>query len=68
VQRRILELNPSHAVIKQMKERFDKNQEDARIGDFAELLLGQSLLAEGDELPDPTRFGQLLIQLMIQHG
>jgi molecular chaperone HtpG len=68
VQRRILELNPGHAVVKQMKERFDKNQEDPRIGDFAELLLGQALLAEGGDLPDPTHFGQLLIELMIQQG
>jgi molecular chaperone HtpG len=68
VQRRILELNPSHAVVKQMKERFDKNQADPRIGDFAELLLGQALLAEGGDLPDPTHFGQLLIDLMIQQG
>jgi molecular chaperone HtpG len=68
VQRRILELNPGHAVVKQMKARFDKNQADSRIGDFAELLLGQALLAEGGDLPDPTHFGQLLIELMIQHG
>ena len=68
VQRRILELNPAHAVIKQMKDRFDKNKDDARIGDFAELLLGQALLAEGDELPDPTHFGQLLIELMIHQA
>jgi molecular chaperone HtpG len=51
-----------------MKDRFDKNKDDARIGDFAELLLGQALLAEGDELPDPTRFGQLLIELMIHQA
>jgi len=68
VQRRILELNPGHAVVKQMKERFDKNQADPRIGDFAELLLGQAILAEGGDLPDPTHFGQLLIDLMIQQG
>jgi len=68
VQRRILELNPGHAVIKQMRERFDKNKEDPRIGDFAELLLGQALLAEGGDLPDPTHFGQLLIDLMIHQG
>jgi molecular chaperone HtpG len=68
VQRRILELNPDHAVVKQMKDRFDKNHEDPRIGDFAELLLGQALLAEGGDLPDPTHFGQLLIALMIQQG
>ena len=68
VQRRILELNPGHAVVKQMKERFDKNQQDPRIGDFSELLLGQAILAEGGDLPDPTHFGQLLIALMIQQG
>jgi molecular chaperone HtpG len=68
MQRRILELNPGHAVIKQMKARFDKNKEDGRIGDLAELLLGQAILAEGGELPDPTRFGQLLIELMVNQG
>jgi molecular chaperone HtpG len=68
VQRRILELNPGHAVIKQMKDRFDKNKDDVRIGDLAELLLGQAILAEGGELPDPTRFGQLLIELMVNQA
>ena len=68
VQRRILELNPGHAVIKQIKSRFDKNKDDGQIGDLAELLLGQAILAEGGELPDPTRFSQLLIELMANLG
>jgi molecular chaperone HtpG len=68
VQRRILELNADHAVIKQLKVRFDKNKDDPRVGDLAELLLGQALLGEGGDLPDPARFSQLLIELMIQQG
>jgi len=30
------------------------------------LLLGYSLLAEGSEIPDPTRFNRHVVKLMLQ--
>jgi molecular chaperone HtpG len=63
-QRRILELNAEHALVRGLRRRFDANPDDAVIGDYAELLLGWSLLAEGSEPHDPVRFTQLVAGLM----
>jgi molecular chaperone HtpG len=66
-QKRIMELNAGHAIFKQLEKRFEANAEDKVVGDYAELLLGYALLAEGSELHDPLRFNQLVAQLMTQN-
>ena len=63
-QRRILELNAGHALVRGLRRRFDANPNDPVVGDYAELLLGWSLLAEGAEPHDPVRFTQLVAGLM----
>jgi molecular chaperone HtpG len=63
-QRRILELNAGHALVQGLRRRFDANPNDSVVGDYAELLLGWSLLAEGAEPHDPVRFTQLVAGLM----
>jgi molecular chaperone HtpG len=63
-QRRILELNAEHPMVRGLRRRFDANPNDAVVGDYAELLLGWSLLAEGSEPHDPVRFTQLVAGLM----
>lgn len=63
-QRRILELNAGHALVQGLRRRFDANPHDRVVGDYAELLLGWSLLAEGSEPHDPARFTQLVAGLM----
>lgn len=63
-QRRILELNAEHPLVQGLRRRFDDNVEDPVVGDYAELLLGWSLLAEGSEPHDPVRFTQLVAGLM----
>ena len=47
-----------------LRRRFDANPNDSVVGDYAELLLGWSLLAEGSEPHDPVRFTQLVAGLM----
>ncbi len=63
-QRRILELNPDHPILDKLKERFDADAESPQVRDYADLLLGYGLLAEGAELPDPARFNHLVADLM----
>ncbi|MBQ9430840.1 MAG: molecular chaperone HtpG [Kiritimatiellae bacterium] len=63
-QKRLLELNPSHPLIKRMKEMLDTNQDDAKLHDYIDLLFGQALLSEGSALKDPRRFTQLVADLM----
>jgi molecular chaperone HtpG len=63
-QRRIMELNPDHRILAGLRERFDKDQEDPVISEYADLLLGYGLLAEGTELPDTARFNRAVADLM----
>jgi molecular chaperone HtpG len=65
-QRRIMELNPKHQIFQKMQERYQKDKDDQIIGDYAELLFGYALLAEGSELPDPVRFNKLVAELIIR--
>ncbi|MBV8201734.1 MAG: molecular chaperone HtpG, partial [Acidobacteria bacterium] len=63
-QRRIMELNPGHRILTGLKEHYDRSAEDPLIGEYAELLLGYGLLAEGSELPDAARFNRAVAELM----
>ena len=65
-QRRILELNPNHEIFVKLQERFQQNKEDKVIGEYAELLLGYALLAEGSEIPEPVKFNRLMVGLMLK--
>ena len=46
-------------------ERFEADQSDPLLVDFAHLLLGYALLAEGSDLPDPSRFNKSIGDLMV---
>jgi molecular chaperone HtpG len=63
-QRRILELNAAHPLVRGLRERFEADARDPVVGDYAQLLLGWSLLAEGSEPHDAARFTQLVAGLM----
>jgi molecular chaperone HtpG len=67
-QRRIMEINPNHEIFARMLERYDADQQDELLGDYAELLLGYGLLAEGSELPDPARFNKLIADVMVKNA
>ncbi|HRR33580.1 MAG TPA: molecular chaperone HtpG [Kiritimatiellia bacterium] len=63
-QLRTLELNPDHAVVARMKSMLDADKNDPRLADYADLLFGQALLAEGASPKNPQRFTQLVAELM----
>src|SRR5262249_56965898 len=65
-QRRIMELNPNHAVFNRMLERYKRDAADPLLADEAELLLACGLLAEGSELPDVGKFNRLLTDLLVR--
>ena len=58
--KRILELNPEHALVTGLREAHTSRPEDEGLAETAELLYGMALLAEGGELGDPARFIKLL--------
>lgn len=62
--KRILELNPSHALISGLKkahaEQSGKDSSSAELAETAELVHGLALLSDGGELSDPSRFSRLM--------
>ena len=59
--KRILELNPEHALVTGLRTAHEANADDPALAEAAELLYGMALLAEGGgELADPPRFTRLL--------
>ena len=65
-QKRIMELNPSHPILAKLHDRFQHDKEDVSLDEYAELLFGYGLLAEGSELPDPVTFNQRVAELMVR--
>jgi len=65
-QRRILELNPNHDIFIKLHERFKNNSKDDALSEYADLLFGYALMAEGSELPDPVRFNRQMVNIMLQ--
>jgi molecular chaperone HtpG len=56
----ILEINPTHPVVKRMEE------EKQRFSDWGHLLFDQALLAEGGQLEDPAGFVRRMNELMLE--
>ena len=63
-QRRIMELNPKHEIYLKMEERFRTDGGDPILNDYADLLFGYALLAEGSEVADPVQFNRVLASLL----
>ena len=57
----ILELNPTHPIVKALKEEKDDN----RFSDWAHILFDQAMLAEGGNLSDPAAFVKRLNDLIL---
>lgn len=56
----IFEINPEHALIKQMADEADEEA----FGRWVEMLLGQAMLAERGSLDDPSQFLSAMNQLL----
>ncbi len=57
----ILEINPSHPIIKRMEEETD----DERFAEWSRLLLDQAILSEGGQLEDPASFVRRMNDIML---
>jgi molecular chaperone HtpG len=64
--KRVLELNPTHAIVTKLRQIHAMDAKDPRLALYAELLYGQALLAEGGALADPAAFSRRLTELMLQ--
>jgi molecular chaperone HtpG len=63
-QKRILELNPEHSVVKGLLKLFQANPSDARVQDYGHLLYDQALLSEGSRLNNPSAFIKRMNELL----
>jgi molecular chaperone HtpG len=62
--KRILELNPNHALVEAMHKLFEKDSKSPRLVEYSELLYDQALLAEGSKIKDPLLFAKRINQFM----
>jgi molecular chaperone HtpG len=59
-----LEINPSHAVIKKLKERVEKDKSDKTVKDLVILLFETALLASGFSLEQPQVHAQRIYRMV----
>ncbi|MCB0949186.1 MAG: molecular chaperone HtpG, partial [Mycobacterium sp.] len=60
VEKRILELNPSHPLVTGLRQAHQDRGADDTLTETAELLYGTAVLAEGGTPEDPAKFAALL--------
>ncbi|OMO87432.1 Heat shock protein Hsp90 [Corchorus capsularis] len=54
--KRVLEINPRHPIIKELRERVVKDPEDESVKQTAQLIYQTALMESGFNLPDPKDF------------
>ncbi len=62
--KRILEINPTHALLTNLEAERKTNPASPRLRDWIHLLFDQALLAEGSPIEDPSRFAERLTKLL----
>ncbi|GAB5389343.1 MAG: molecular chaperone HtpG [Alphaproteobacteria bacterium] len=60
---RILELNPTHPLIRTLADKADAADDDL-LADAAHLLMDQARILDGEPLPDPVAFSRRMAEMM----
>ncbi len=63
---RTLELNANHPLLPKLRAIVERDRNDPALAQYAELLYGQAILAEGGQLPDPAAFSQRVAELLLR--
>lgn len=65
--RRILEINPDHKMIKELKRRCDENnnEDKATTNRLINLLFETSLLSSGFSIPEPAKYARSIFNIMM---
>jgi molecular chaperone HtpG len=62
--KRILEVNPSHPLIKSLAVQQNKGSDKALLNDWVDVLYDTALLAEGNQVKNPGVFAKKLTKIM----
>ena len=66
VVKRVLEVNPTHPLLPKLQAIVERDRTDPALAEYAELLYGQAILAEGGQLPDPAAFSRRIADLLLR--
>ncbi len=66
--KRILELNPDHAVVQKLLDLQQADANNSKIETIAKLLFDQATIAEGGKVKDPAGFGKRMNELLTLVG
>jgi molecular chaperone HtpG len=61
--KKTLEINPDHEITKKLFTLYEKNPSDSLLADYAQLLWGHAVIADGGELTDVARFNSALLKI-----
>lgn len=64
--KRILEVNPDHAVVQALEKIVAANPADPRLEKYCRLLYDQAVLTEGSRIQDPLAFTQRVNELLLR--
>ena len=62
--KRILEVNPAHALVQSLAALHGRDPRSAQVGEWIEVLYDQALLTEGSAIEDPGVFARRLTSLL----
>ncbi len=61
--KRVLEVNISHPVMKKMQELYKQDKKNEKLADYAALVYDMAVISEGGKIDNPTRFNRLIGEL-----
>ncbi len=62
--KRILELNINHPVMEKIQSIYEKNNDDASLKDYSNLLYDLAIVGEGGKIENPARFSKIIGEVM----
>jgi len=65
VSKKVMEINPKHGIVKELKNLLDKDQSNSTLKDIVWLLYDTSLLNSGFSVEDPNTFAKRMHKMLL---